>query len=251
MMLDMSMFDEYGRKAQLYPALLVILPPLVTLLVLFPDLATLQGTVGAVVVGCGALVLMANLGREAGRRKQDQLFPDGFPTQRWLRHRDCTLEAMTKSRYKAFLLDRVPGLKFPSHEEEMADPASADGAYRSAVRWLVNNTRAVKRVQQENIAFGFRRNLYGLKPWGLTGTYIAATIAAAVLWLRHGSSIETIPVQAVIVLSINALVLPTMWIFAVRPTWVASAADSYALALFGVCDSIEVPTLRTSDPAQA
>lgn len=238
-MLSLSMFDEYGRKAQLYPALLVVLPPLVTLLVLFPSLMSLKGTIGAVVVGCGTLVLMANLGRDAGRRKQDLLFPDGLPTQRWLRHRDLTLEAPTKDRYKEFLLGKVPGLKFPTADEEQTDPAAADGAYRSAVRWLVDNTRSVKRVQQENIAYGFRRNLYGLKPWGLLAAIAAAVIAGVVLWLRHGMAIETIPAEALVVFAFDAVVLPVMWTIAIRSTWVASAADGYALALFGFCDQAE------------
>lgn len=144
-----------------------------------------------------------------------------------------------KERYKEFLLGKVPSLEFPTADKEKADPAAADGAYRSAVRWLVDNTRSVKRVQQENIAYGFRRNLYGLKPWGLLAAIAAAVIAGVVLWLRHGMAIETIPAEALVVFAFDAVVLPVMWTIAIRSTWVASTADGYALALFGFCDQAE------------
>lgn len=152
---------------------------------------------------------------------------------------ELTLEAPTKDRYKEFLLGKVPMLRFPTADEEQADPAAADGAYRSAVRWQVDNTKSVKRVQQENIAYGFRRNLYGLKPWGLLAVIAAAVIAGVVLWLRHGMDIEAIPAEAQVVFAVDAVVLPIMWTIAIRSAWGASAVDGYALALFGFCDQAE------------
>lgn len=235
-MLDLSIFDEYGRKAQLSPALLVIMPPLGTLLVLYPNLVSLKGTIGVLAVSCGILYFLANLGRGAGRRKQDELFPDGLPTHRFLRHSDLSIEAPTKARYKAFLVEKVSGLKFPTAEEEQQNPTAADDNYRSAVRWLVDNTREYKRVQQELIAYGFRRNLYGLKPQGLALSLIIAIISGVALWVRYGASIDAVPAEAVMVLVADAVVVPIVWLTAIKPAWVRATADSYAFALLGFCD---------------
>lgn len=235
-MLDLSIFDEYGRKAQLYPALLVILPPLVTLLVLYPNLVSLKGTIGTMIVSCGLLYLLANLSRDAGRRKQDTLFPDGLPTHRFLRHSDTSIEPPTKARYKTFLAKKVSGLKFPTDEEEKQNKKAADDAYRSAVRWLVNNTRAYKRVQQELIAYGFRRNLYGIKPYGLATSLLSAIILVVFLWRRHDATIDAVPAEALIVLVADTVVVPMLWLTAIKPAWVRATADSYAFALLGFCD---------------
>jgi hypothetical protein len=229
-------FDEYGRKAQLYPALLVLLAPLVTAVVLFPGLISIKGSLTTLFVGCGALYLLANVAREFGRRSQKRLFPDGMPTPQWLRHKDSNLEAPTKRRYKAFLSKKISGLRFPSARIEAEDPRAADERYQSAVRWLIDNTRDNQRVRQELTAYGFRRNLYGLRPWGLVLTIASATVAVWILWDRHGLTITAAPAEAVIAVIVAGIVLPALWLFAVTSSWVRSAADSYAAALFGFCD---------------
>lgn len=243
------MFDEYGRKAQLYPALLVLLAPLVTVAALFPGLMSVsaKGSVTTLFVGCGALYLLANIARESGKRSQKRLFPSGMPTPQWLRHRDSTLEAPTKRRYKAFLSKRS-GLRFPSATREAEDPGAADERYQSAVRWLIDNTRDNQRVRQELTAYGFRRNLYGLRPWGLASTITSATVAVWILWDRHGLAITAAPVETLIAVVVVGLMIPVLWLFAVTSTWVRSAADSYAVALFGCCDLPE--EIRETEPAK-
>ncbi|MFA6018754.1 MAG: hypothetical protein WC722_00725 [Rhodospirillales bacterium] len=237
-MIDFSkMFDEYGRKAQLFPALLVIFSPLVTAIILFPSIVSLNGTVGTVIVGSGILFLLANITREAGRRKQDILFQDGLPSVRYLRHSDLTLERPTKERYKAFLLSKVPNLSFPSKDEEDANKTAADESYQSAVRWLLENSRSNRRVQQELIVYGFRRNLYGIKFWGLLTTVMTAAVTAYVMWSRYVMAIETLPPEVLLAFITDAVVLPTIWMFAISQSWVKSAANSYALALLGFCDA--------------
>lgn len=229
-------FDEYGCKAQLYPALLVLLAPLVTAIALFPGLISIKGSVTTLFVGCGALYLLANIARESGKRSQKRLFPNGMPTPQWLRHRDSTLEAPTKHRYKAFISKRIRGLRFPSATREAEEPGAADERYQSAVRWLIENTRGNQRVRQELTAYGFRRNLYGLKPWGIASAIASAAVAVWILWDRHGLAITAAPAEALIAVIVAGLVLPMLWLFAVTPGWVRTAADNYAVALYGFCD---------------
>ncbi len=64
----------------------------------------------------------------------------------------------------------MPGVTLPSPEAEATDPEAADSLYDSAVQWLIPQTRSGGRfplVFQENVNYGFRRNLWGLRPIGL------------------------------------------------------------------------------------
>ena len=231
-----NMFDEYGRKAQLYPALLGLMPALVTAFVMFPQLISLKGSVGAIIIGCGTLYLLANIAREAGRRKQGSLFPDGMPTEQLLRHRDHALDSQTKDRYKRYLLSNVPGLRLPTAEDEEADPQTADRDYRSAVKWMLDNTRDNQRVMQENIAYGFRRNLFGLRIWAITITLAMGTLAAVIIWHRHKTDLLATGPEMLLVVFVDLLVLPAIWLWVVTQKWVRSAAEGYAYALLGTCD---------------
>ena len=59
----------------------------------------------------------------------------------------------------------------PTRQEEEADTAEADSVYVSATRALITKVRAKQkmfpRVQDENIHYGFWRNLYAMKPIAL------------------------------------------------------------------------------------
>jgi hypothetical protein len=244
-----SLFDEYGRKAQVSPALLVVLPLLLTSLAMLPGAAPPKETVITLAFGLGVLYWMANIARQAGKRAETTLFPGGLPGKEWLRHQDSTLETPTKRRYKRFLSERIPDIAFLSPEDEIADPERADEAYASAVRWLVENTRDNARVRQELIAYGFRRNLYGLRWWGIGVPLVTAVAAAAILWWRHGPSTLTEAPEALVAAAISGCILPALWLSTVTPAWVRSAATCYAKALFGFCDLVANPNgARTEDP---
>jgi hypothetical protein len=88
-----------------------------------------------------------------------------------LRHRDKTIEAVTKRRYHSFLAAKIKEA-FPDKDQEAKNPEAADEVYQSGVRWLLNHTRPEDAKQfallfRENIVYGFRRNALGTKPFGL------------------------------------------------------------------------------------
>ena len=246
-----SLFHEYGRQAQVSPALLVVLPLLLTSLAVLPGAALPKETVITLAFGLGVLYWMANIARQAGKRAETTLFPGGLPGKEWLRHRDATLEAPTKHRYKRFLSERIPDIEFLSPEDESADPERADEAYASALRWLVENTRDNARVRQELIAYGFRRNLYGLRWWGIGVATITAVAAAAILLWRQGLSAPAEAPEALAAIAISGCILPALWLGTVTPAWVRSAADSYARALFGFCDLVPNATGEPSEDSKA
>ena len=79
-------------------------------------------------------------------------------------------------------------------------------------------------VFDENVSYGFRRNTWGLKPFGIAAA-VVGTIGAAVSIYRFkdGPNLGL----AVACTTLSALLL-LFWLFWVRPSWVRIPAKAYA-----------------------
>jgi len=237
-----EMFDAYGRQARLLPALLLLFPLFVTVAIWFPALyQTAAGLIG-LAVACGVTVLFGHLSRERGRRQERLLFATwgGKPTTIWLRFRDANLDHHTKTRYGEFLQGKIRGWKAPSEDEEKRDPTGVDARYDTAVKWLLEYTRNRKRfplVFKENISYGFRRNLFGLRSWGIALTILCATINLVALVKGYQTDgALSLPGVASALVSILALI---GWLGVVGPGWVRDAGDAYARVLLASCEELQ------------
>lgn len=240
-MLDFTnLFDRYARKARLYPALLTLFPVFVTVLILFPMVyESIGSAIVSLAIGCGVLLFLASIARYLGRKKEQQLYElwGGKPTTLWLRHSDGNLDAVTKQRYHAFLSKNISGLKLPTPSEETANPISADDYYESAVKWLLEYTRDKKKyplVFEENINYGFHRNILALKPIAIAINLLCIGYILLSIYLQHHMLTFTD------VRDVGALPVPLamllFWVFMVSPDWVKSIAYAYSRALFASCD---------------
>ena len=91
-------------------------------------------------------------------------------------------------------------------------------------------------VFKENVSYGFRRNLYGLKPIGLIVALtctVANMVAAYQSVVSEGGSFSAAGAAA---LAANVVVV-VGWIIVVKPAWVRDAADAYAKALLAACET--------------
>jgi len=73
---------------------------------------------------------MTSVCREFGKRLEDRLYSEwgGKPSTQLLRHRDRTIESVTKLRYHAFLAGKI-GQVFPDSEQETQSPEKADDLF--------------------------------------------------------------------------------------------------------------------------
>lgn len=238
-----DLFDTYSRQARLQPALLALFPMFVTVAVWVPALYDFAAGLVGLAIACGAVVYLAHIARSLGRKAELRLNDSwgGKPTTLWMTHGDRNLDPQTKARYHALLSDRIDGWSAPSPDDEARDPGGAEASYDSAVRWLREATRDRKRyglVFKENVSYGFRRNLYGLKPIGLSLALLCVAGNAGALW--HAIFIAAagaIPPVGVASLALS-IATAAGWILVVRPSWVRDAADGYARALLAACDQI-------------
>ena len=233
--------DGYERKARLYPALLLVAPVVITLVgVATAKLSTLE-SLGTVAAGCGGAFLLTQLARDAGKKREKGLFEawGGLPSAAVFRHRDSRIDAITKARYHKQLAVLVKGAIAPSPEEEAADPATADQVYSAWSSYLRVHTRDTKKfslVFQENVSYGYRRNVYGLRPSGIVVS--AFSLTAGAIWLYHLHSTRAVIIPESVGALVCVLVILLLWAFRFTPDWVRIPADAYAERLAETVDSM-------------
>lgn len=244
----MKSFDPYDRKARLYPALLALLPVFVTLSCRYGGKLTLLSSLVSTLVACGTLFWIARIARNAGVRVQEKMWRPwgGTPTIRYLRHSDLSIDPITKERYHSVLAHGI-GKDFPSASEEKANPDVADQLYRSGIKWLMEQTRDQEKyahLLKENIAYGFHRNMRGLRPLALGIAFIC--LIASLLWaglfiteqpyVRYSAfSSWNIEQSAAVLVPVASLIL---WLFFVTEKSVEQASSAYSERLLQACEGM-------------
>ena len=129
--------------------------------------------------------------------------------------------------------------KFPPKEQQELDPAAADSEFESCTEELIRRTRDTAQfplVFTGLIEYGFRRNLLGLKPFGLT---IAAGALAVCIWRTYVSWDSASPPTVAIIGSILNFGLLLTWVVWNRVGAVRTAADRYARFLLEAALALE------------
>lgn len=231
-------FDAYSLRAHWAPMLAVIAPPLVAITAMLPGTLPWRMTTAGILAAALPPAL-GLLSRNLGKQLEAELWEvwDGKPTTRFLRHRDNTLSERTKARYFEFL--RAGGISRPTPAREAADPAAADATYDSTGDWLRRHVRVTgcnPHCERQNAAYGFARNMLGVRRLGLAATLaagaVAVLLASRAAWAGSPGEAEG-PLVAAAVLN---LVMAAFWFRGVRPDWVRSAADAYAFAILETCE---------------
>ena len=250
--------DPYDRQARLYPALLAVCPLATAAMLILAPHASVLGNVAIAGVGCGLLYWMAGLARARDKRLESRLFKawGGKPSVQLLRHRNATVNRVTKARLHALLAGRL-GVSFPTTEEEQRSPESAGQIYKSATRWLLEQTRDTNKYSllfTENISYGFRRNMLGLRWIGLACTALAASwLVVDSVQLAPASPIALVdqllggPVPHRIGLAACGL-FAILWMLGVSAVNVRESAFAYAERLIAACESLEAVGLSGATP---
>jgi hypothetical protein len=226
-----SKFDRYSRSARLIPALITAIPGALVIVGAGIRLSAIGTLIVTPLVAMGLIHLLSQLARDRGRDLQPTLFAQwgGAPTTARLRHRDTAINRVTKMRYHA-KGSVVLGIPFPTEREELDNPDAADEVYQSFVDYLRDHTRdsaAFPLVLEENINFGFRRNLLGLRFLGLPLSVVGCGINFWLLF-RSGTTMDKAVELIALLISLG---LWYFWLFVCTTEWVRPTADAYSLRL--------------------
>ncbi|RXT03656.1 hypothetical protein [Ammoniphilus sp. CFH 90114] len=231
--------DKYDMQARVAPAVVILLPIMFCVCLLFPSLIDATSVLMGSIVVLALSMLLASTTRNVGKRKEKHLFErwDGMPTVRFLRHLDTEIAEETKQRYHQYLQANVPGFSPPTRELEFQDKERADRMYGSAVNWLRQQYGSTSFVFSKNVAYGFARNLWGLKPLAITISLLSLAGSVIIVNHRYGLATKDVPVEAWCSIVIPVIFL-YIWMFVVSSEWVHLQAKAYGIALLETCDGV-------------
>ena len=233
--------DEYSRHARLKPAFLVILPVGMLVSALGLKVSVMLAALAGPMATLGLTFLLAQVGRDFGKRKEPYLYAlwTGKPSITKMRHRDTTINVHTRERYHQKAAQLL-GVSMPNADSEQSNPGAADALYEAYGNLLLERTRDGKKfplIFQELTNYGFRRNLWGMKPIGLTLTTIC--LSSQVVWVLSSLFARRFPSA----LTISSLLISTFllacWVFLINPDWVRIAANAYAERLLASSEVLQ------------
>lgn len=236
-MIDFEKYtNPYDRKARVYPALLCLLPIVISISIKIPELYTSLSGLVALVVAFGGLQLLSHVARDGGKKLEKGLFNNwgGIPSVTIFRYTDNIIPAPAKA-----ILHRTLALKteigIPTKDIEENSPNEADEVYRSWSDYLRRHSRDTNKFSllfNENINYGFRRNILGMKSlYGFSGI-----VALLIFTLSNPSTsvISNIDFTIMIFISIYSL----CFMFFVNEEWVKVPAEEYAKRLVEVVEHL-------------
>jgi hypothetical protein len=165
---------------------------------------------------------------------------------------DTTLDQASKDRYRTFLAAEINKPE-PSAADEMQQAAAAKEFYELTGTWLRTNTRDTKKFSilfNENCAYGFRRNLLGVKWPALALNVVVVLICATVLWYNWPLDMGSITAKRLLVVIVIAAAHALYFLLGVKKQNVIVAARTYARELILSTEAF-IKTQRTRAPTKA
>ena len=229
--------DSYTLQARLLPMFILLLPIGLVLLVWYPATSVWVGALEALGVPVVLTALLSQLGRDLGKKKEPILFAslDGMPTDRILSYAKGFLDQATATRYRTKLTQLLPSAQFLDEAQEEDAPSSAVEVFRTCTNFLREKTRDQDKfplIFAENTNYGFRRNLWAMRPAGimLSGLAVLGSVSPLLLGPK-----DSIPAVLVIAVCVNVCLF-VFWIFRINKSWVRIAGEEYARQLFAACE---------------
>jgi hypothetical protein len=231
------MIDNYTLKARVYPMIILFFPIVIIGIfysIQFRATMLLLSSLGIV----GALMyLFSQVGRDSGKLREPELWKmwGGAPTTQIIRLSNDRLDTHTKERYRQKLQALCPVPSVPDATVEGNNSAAADEVYRAWTKYLISKSRDAKSytlLLKDNSSYGFRRNLWGLKRYGILLT-ICLIVGNYIFWMLHTHSYNPISYPETFIYSEVALfVVLIFWITKVTSDWIKIPAFSYAERLY-------------------
>lgn len=234
-----SFVDAYSLRARAVPALLAIAPAIAFVLAIGPGVSSTAQIFSGVAVAA-LTYAFSDVARRLGKRVEPKLHEDagGLSSIVMMRYRDSTFDSDAKARYLSFLAKNL-GKKAPTRDSELANPEEADKFYKSCGDWIRENTRDTEKFRilfAENITYGFRRNLYGLKIFGISINILVTILVSLHIYFGEfriiGINMGNGAYYVLMVSIVHAFYL----IFFARKSYVLEASRQYARQLILSCE---------------
>lgn len=251
--------DEYELKARYWPLWLVIGPPTMLIALAFSWWSNFEplyssiGGGGAVGFWFAFFFWGKSKVRDRGKDLEEDIFRENdgrvvLPSVRFLRIRDNTINPREKERFKKKVGTFIDVAQWPTEKEEEESLRDCDVIYQDASYWLrkyVRRNLDTSMLDRENISYGFRRNLTGMKPIALSLILFSTVICVIIIQNKEGAHGDLMSLFFFV-----HLVCFLVWILAVNKFFVVRQANTYAKELIACAEEIDVPNTKKSPIVQ-
>lgn len=223
------MIDTYSYKARVLPVYFTLAPVVLLVATFVPAGLKLPLGSAAALVFIPISVFLSQAGADFGKRLEKRLWQewDGPPTTRFLRHGNAEFNEATRRRVHEKL--RALKLIVPTPEGQAKDRRTADTYLESCTEELIRRTRDRRKfplVFKGLTDYGLRRNLLGLKPFGMAIALVGCVASGLASYERWPVADEHFDVAIVSGLICAALLFT--WVSWVTKEGVKMMAERYA-----------------------
>jgi hypothetical protein len=231
----MFQLDKYTIKARLYPSFIVLVPAFIVSIYYITDIEKYYHYFTAIAAIGLFTFLLSQLGRDKGKLNEPSLhiYFGGKPTTQILRHSNNHIDPITKERYHKLLSQKIADIQIPTAAQENNNINHSDQVYDSCAKFLISKTRDTNKFNllfKENISYGFRRNLWGMKSWALI-LIVICFIFHFYFASNYFVDFNTFSKKD-IGLFVFLLATTFFWFFRVTKEWIKLVAFAYAERLY-------------------
>jgi hypothetical protein len=234
--------DKYSIHARIYPVIIFLLPLVligISYSIEYEKYLQVLTTLG---ISSALVYFLSNIGRDSGKKKEPKLWKKwgGMPTVQLLHFDNSIIDSVTKRNYHKKMLKLSP-IDNSKIDFENVELESVADIYKSWTKYLISQTRDKKKYSllfKENVSYGFRRNLWGLKTISiilvllvLAGNYILTGIENGFQNLNDFSINFWIS-------EVILLILLMIWAFIITIKWIKIPAFGYAERLLESIESV-------------
>lgn len=230
--MKLDLFDPYIVRARLSPGVIFLSPAAITLFFCFPEIYSLTSSSILIAVFISFTNYLPILQRQICQHRIKQ---ENYAA-RFLLPDDKTINEVIKKRYYKIIseIDQTfsffKTIKYNDEQEKNIFYQNCE----MVVRYLRTNTRSYHLLLEENINYGFYRNLYSVKNSGIVLCVIFGLIAVGHLLFCFITS-HQIPVGNCQAFVYDILML-IFWTLGVKQGMLEATAKSYARALLSTID---------------
>ena len=228
------MINKYELKARVYPSVITLLPIIIVGLYFSIDYQNIYSLIGGLGLTTILTFVLGQLGRDKGKKSEKRLWNEwgGAPSTQILRFSDKSLTKYLKKDIHTKMADSTGIGSENMKSLERKNPEKADNIYETwchKLRSLTRDTAKYKLLFNENINYGFRRNLWALK----VPAIIFITVGVLIILLsEYYSNIKMFNLTSGAIISLSLLgILLVFWIFIIKKSWIKTVAFTYAKRL--------------------
>ena len=234
-------FEHYAIHARFMPVFAAIFPFVLTMLAWCPQAKTILGGAMTLLVSFGIMTFLSIYISNLGNDLQDRYFETwgGAPTTLLLLPSSSELDVYTKQRYFAWLNARCSNLNLPSKLEDMVDSEALYEKVRSAGNFMREYTRDKKIYSQlynDNVSYGFARNITSIKYAGLTIAATSILINGGFIYFKTLAGANDSLTAMGMVAGFASLALALVFGVVINERFVKRRAFRYAKTLFEACE---------------